>query len=132
MKVKFPQKFFRFACVGGIATAVQYCILTALVIFSHLDPVWASGIGFTASSLINYLLNYRFTFNSTKSHTKTAPIFIFLSLSGLSINTATMWALTQLENIHFLLAQIVSTGVVLIFNFWGNSKWTFYELTPKS
>lgn len=117
-------RFVRFALVGGVATAIQYALLIALVRKAGLPPTPASSIGFAASAAINYLLNYHFTFRSRRPHGTAAAKFGLLAATGLLINAAIMHLLTS-AGCNYLLAQACATGLVLLWNFIGNSLWTF-------
>lgn len=117
-------RFIRFTAVGGFATAIQYVLLIALVRGAGMAPTPASSIGFVLSAVVNYLLNYRFTFQSSRPHGPAATKFALLAGTGLLINAAIMHVLTGM-GVHYLLAQLCATGVVLFWNFIGNSLWTF-------
>jgi putative flippase GtrA len=128
------EKFVRFVIVGAAATGIQYVILFMLVHWGMLDPVLASSIGFLVSSFANYFMNYHFTFRSTQRHGLTLMKFMTLAGIGLSLNSVVMRTLTQM-GLHYLLAQVCATGVVLLSNFVGNSLWTFRPVetgTPDS
>lgn len=118
------SRFMRFAVVGGIATAIQYAILILLVRGFGMAPTAASSIGFALSAVANYLLNYRFTFDSDRPHGPAAAKFGLLAATGLLINAVIMHLLVA-AGVHYLLAQVCATGVVLFWNFVGNSLWTF-------
>jgi len=117
-------RFVRFAAVGGIATAIQYALLILLVRGFGMPPTPASSIGFVLSAGVNYLLNYRFTFQSDRPHGPAAVKFAILAGTGLLINAAIMRSMIGL-GINYLIAQVCATGVVLCWNFIGNSLWTF-------
>jgi putative flippase GtrA len=117
-------RLIRFTAVGGIATAIQYALLIALVRGFGMAPTPASSIGFVLSAGVNYLLNYRFTFRSNRPHGPAATKFALLAGTGLLINAAIMHVLTGM-GVHYLIAQVCATGVVLFWNFIGNSLWTF-------
>lgn len=117
-------RFVRFTIVGGIATAIQYVILVLLVRAFGVAPTPASSVGFVLSAAVNYLLNYRFTFQSNRPHGPAAAKFGLLAGTGLLINAGIMHWLTG-AGLHYLLAQVCATGVVLVWNFTGNSLWTF-------
>jgi putative flippase GtrA len=117
-------RFGRFVLVGGVATVVQYALLIALVRFVGADPVWASTAGFLVSAVVNYLGNYHYTFRSRRDHGGALLRFAILAGVGLLLNAALMRALV-LAGWHYLLAQIVVTALVLLWNFIGNSVWTF-------
>ena len=117
-------RFVRFAAVGAIATAIQYGLLILFVRAFGMAPTPASSIGFALSAAVNYLLNYRFTFHSDRPHGPAAAKFGLLAGTGLLINAAIMCVLI-VAGVHYLIAQLCATGVVLFWNFMGNTVWTF-------
>jgi putative flippase GtrA len=117
-------RFVRFAAVGGIATAIQYALLVLLVSGWGMAPTPASSIGFALSAIVNYILNYRYTFRSNRAHGPAAAKFGALAGAGLLINAAIMHRVVA-AGVPYLLAQVCATAVVLFWNFIGNSLWTF-------
>jgi putative flippase GtrA len=117
-------RFLRFAAVGGVATAIQYVLLILLVRGFGMAPTPASSIGFVLSAAVNYRLNYRFTFQSRAPHAPAIAKFGLLAGAGLLINAAIMHLMVA-AGVHYLLAQVCATAVVLFWNFIGNSIWTF-------
>jgi putative flippase GtrA len=122
-------RFVRFALVGSVATGIQYLILIALVRGAKANPTWASSIGFVASAAVNYLLNYHYTFRSNRPHGPAAVKFALLAGVGLLLNSAIVQVLVG-AGWHYLLAQICATAVLLLWNFVGNSIWTFRLTDP--
>ena len=123
--MKFLAQFSRFLVIGGLATAIQYGVLIALVQLLDFDPVIASATGFVISALANYALNRRYTFRSSQGHQTAAPRFAIVATSGLLLNTLLMWVIGTMLKQHYLLAQILATGAVLAWNFWLHRHWTF-------
>ena len=115
--------FIFFALVGSIGTLAHYAVLYSLVEWQSLSPVAASGCGSIAGLLVNYALNFKFTFASRQSHARTFPKFAAIALLGMMLNLAFMGWLTQ--NLYYLYAQLLSTLLVLIWNFLANTFWTF-------
>ncbi len=118
------SRFVRFVLVGGIATAIQYALLVLLVRGFGIAPTPASSVGFALSAVVNYLLNYRYTFRSHRPHVPAMAKFGLLAAVGLLINAAIMYLMVA-AGAHYLIAQVCATGVVLFWNFIGNSFWTF-------
>jgi len=118
-------KFVSFAGVGAIGTTGHYLLLVSLVSGLGVDPVLGSCAGFVLGALINYWLNYRYTFRSDRRHSVTLPRFLTVALMGFLINSAIMFVLTGPAALHYIFAQVVATGVVLIFGFAMNLLWTF-------
>ncbi|MDH5512964.1 MAG: GtrA family protein [Gammaproteobacteria bacterium] len=118
-------QFLRFAMVGGIATAIHFLILITLVRGADMNAVWASALGFTFSAICNYYLNYRFTFRSNTAHRHAVMKFVAVACVGLALNSLTMLIATEYLGTHYLLAQVIATGLVLLWSFSGNRWWTF-------
>ena len=118
-------RFSRFLVVGGTATAFQYIVLIACVRALSLAPVVASAIGFALSSVLNYYLNYRLTFRSSRAHVSALPRFLLIAGIGLIANSVSMWLLTKSAHLGYLLSQVLTTALVLIWNYTANRKWTF-------
>jgi putative flippase GtrA len=117
-------RFVRYLAVGGIATVIQYILLVLLVRAFRMAPTLASTIGFALSAIVNYLLNYHFTFESDRPHGPAAAKFAVLAASGLIINAVMMHLLVN-AGVRYLLAQVCATAVVLFWGFIGNTIWTF-------
>jgi putative flippase GtrA len=129
--VKLAAQFTMFSAVGGVAAIGHYGTLIALSELAGASPVPASLAGFVVGGIISYLLNYRFTFRSTKQHREALAKFLVVAAMGFVLNGATMWLLTDRANLHYLPAQLIATGLVLIWTFSCNRIWTFREKTTK-
>lgn len=121
------KQFGLFALVGLAGTAGHYAVLFGLVEQVGVGAVAASGWGALTGLLINYLLNYGLTFNSGQPHWRAFPKFAFIAGLGLGLNLLLMALLIQRLGLYYLLAQVLATGVVLLWNFIGNRWWTFHE-----
>lgn len=114
-----------FIGVGAAATLVQYGILVFSVEILGLKPYLGSSIGFAISAVLNYWLNYHFTFRSQNSHVGAAMRFALVAVAGLLLNALAMVLLGRVPGLPYVAAQIIATVAVLAWNFLGNSLWTF-------
>jgi putative flippase GtrA len=119
-----PQ-FVRYAGAGAIGTAAHYAVLIALVQLAGIAAVAASTAGAVAGALVNYGLNYRFTFASDKAHVHALPRFAAVALGGIALNALVMAAVLAVFGPHYLVAQVVATGAVLVAGYVANRAWTF-------
>lgn len=119
------RQFLLFTGVGAIGTLFHYLTLVTLVHSGGLSPLYASTAGFCVGACVNYVLNYNYTFNSNKKHSETLVKFMLVALIGLAINALIMYIGTEWLQIHYILVQIVATGIVLLSNFSFNKLWTF-------
>ena len=129
--MKLAHQFTMFSAVGGVAAVGHYGTLIALSELADAAPVPASLAGFIVGGVISYLLNYRFTFRSTKQHREAVTKFLAVATTGFVLNGLFMWGLTGPANLHYLPAQLVATGLVLIWTFSCNRFWTFRDKTTK-
>ena len=121
------RQFIKFSGVGLIGTAVQYTALLLLVQIAGIYPVVASTIGFVMGAFVNYYLNYIYTFKSNKLHIEAMPKFFSVAAVGLFLNGVIMQLLIKYLSFQYILAQLVATGLVLLWNFGANRMWTFIE-----
>ena len=126
-KIAVLRQFLRFAGAGAIGTAVQYVILIVLVQLAWSGAVAASFICFVCGALVNYFLSHRYVFNSNLPHREAVFKFFVVAVVGLGINTMIMAAGVHKLDLHYLLVQVIATGLVLLWNFAGNKLWTFRE-----
>lgn len=122
---KTIKQFVFYTAVGGIGTGGHYLTLVALVESGFLTAVLASVTGFTVGAIINYVLHYWFTFNSNKAHREAMGKFFTVAILGAIINTTLMHIGVNVIQMHYLVCQIISTGIVLVWNFILNKVWTF-------
>lgn len=125
-------QFLMFAGIGAVGTLGHYTTLIVLVQFWMVDPVFASSFGFVVGAIINYILNYRFTFNSNKRHREALAKFLTVAVIGAGINGIIMYAGVENTHINYLIVQLFATAVVLLWNFMVNKIWTFAENTPQN
>src|SRR5690348_12658693 len=105
------RQFSKFLGVGAVATSAQYIALLVLVQSFGVWATVASDIGLLLGALVSYLLNRRFTFNSTLAHSRAIAKFAIVASVGLLLNTLIFAAALNL-GLHYLLAQVAATGIV--------------------
>ncbi|WP_296942727.1 GtrA family protein [uncultured Massilia sp.] len=117
-------QFAKFAAVGGLGTGLHYLVLVVLVTLLHVAPGRAAFAGAAAGACLVYLLNRRYTFASDADHRRTLPRFVALAVAGALLNGLLVGLLSG-AGLHFLLAQVVATAVVLVINFIVSKTWIF-------
>jgi len=121
------RHFLLFAALGAVGTGAQYAVLIGLVSGLGVGPVLGSTAGFLAGGLTNYTLNRSIAFRSSKPHRETAPKFFTIAGVGLILNAVFMALLTHQVGAPYLLAQIISTSILLVWHYAANALWTFRE-----
>ncbi|WP_229205812.1 GtrA family protein [Duganella sp. Leaf126] len=118
-------QFLRFTLVGASGTAVQYLSLWIGVERFGADAAIASGTGYVLGSVVNYVLNYFFTFASRAPQWRAASRYFALLGVGWCWNALLMLALVHGAGWHYWPAQLLASAVVLLWNFCGSRWWAF-------
>ncbi|MEZ2354076.1 GtrA family protein [Caballeronia sp. RCC_10] len=119
------RRFVAYGAVGAAGTLAQYAMLVALVRWAGMPPPTASMAGAVLGAVVNYVLNHRFTFGQSASHRQALPRFLAVAGLGVMVNGGAMTVLVDHVGLHYLLAQLVATGFVLLLTFVLNSCWSF-------
>jgi putative flippase GtrA len=123
------NQFFVFSIIGAVGTAGHYATLITLVELLSQPAVLASTLGFVVGALINYILNYHITFQSDKPHRQALLQFLLIAVIGGMMNTALMYLGVELLQLYYIIAQILATGIVLVWNFLASKHWAFKTAT---
>jgi putative flippase GtrA len=126
------RRFARFCLIGGTVTALHYGLLVVLVEGLQANPTASSTAGYVVMSLLNYRLNYTYTFRSDVPHQRVLPRFAMVAISGMALNGTAMYLLNHLAGLYYLVAQVAATGITLVWNFAANHFWSFQPETRAS
>lgn len=119
-----------FAGVGVIAAVAHYGVLVGLVELAGQRPVPATLAGYVAGGLVSYGLNRRHTYASTRPHGEATWRFAVVAAVGFGLTWAAMHGLTVSLGVPYLPAQVLTTGLVLVWSFVAHKIWTFREAPP--
>ncbi|MBR3161661.1 MAG: GtrA family protein [Bacilli bacterium] len=113
------KQLLKFGIVGGIAFLIDFFVLYFCTDILNIHYLISSIISFTVSVIFNYILSVKWVFNvnNDNSKKKNFIVFIVLSIIGLLINELIMYIMVDKFKIYYMLSKIVSTIVVMIFNF---------------
>ena len=114
-----------FVIVGVLAAAAHYGALIALVEMFGWAPVPATLIGYLCGGVASYALNRRHTFKSDRTHREAIWRFVAVAATGFLATWGLMTIFVEKAEIPYILAQVVTTGIVMLWSFLGNKLWTF-------
>lgn len=122
LKPKHEKLFiqlFKFVIVGGTAFVIDFVFLYVFREFCHFPVLVSNTLAFCISVIYNYIASVKWVFdvNKEKDARKQFIVFIVFSVIGLLINDLIMWVSVDFLNIYYLLAKIIATAVVMVFNF---------------
>lgn len=112
------RDFLRFAAVGAVATAAHYTVLLTLAELAGMNPVAATVCGFCVGAVVSYTLNRIYTFAVRPAYGRGLAKFFLVVGVGAVLNAAIV-AFFISFGLHYMIAQVIATGVVLIWNFAG-------------
>ena len=121
---KLISQFMRFGIVGAIAFVIDFGLTVGLTELFSLHYLISATIGFSISVIFNYIASMRFVFTHKEDMSKTREfiIFLVLTLIGLGINNALMYSCVEWIHIHYIVAKIIATAVVMLWNFITRKK----------
>ncbi len=122
-------QFLRYAGVGSIAAASHYATLIFLVEVETVDPVLGAVVGFMVGGIVSYILNRRFTFSTYRDHRDAVPRFTLIAFVAFLMTGGLMHVLHEMLGLHYFLAQLIITAIVMIWTFAANRFWTFADAT---
>ena len=127
------RQFVSFFGVGVLAAVVHYGVLIGLVEAWRIDPVSATLAGYVAGGVVSYTLNRRLTYRSGRPHAEATWRFALVAFVGFLLTWGLMSFFGWLAGTRFALkrvyipAQLVTTGIVLIWSFSAHKLWTFRQ-----
>lgn len=119
------RQFARFVAVGLCAVAAHYSAMAALMALAGWSATAASALGFAVGAVVSYGLNRRYTFESDRAHHAAAPRHALTVGSGWVLNTAGVALLQGPLGWPIWVAQVISTGGVLVWHFALSRWWVF-------
>lgn len=121
-------QFLRFSAVGTANFFLDYLVyigLTRGFVFWGGHIIMAATVSFIAAVISSFFLNTFWTFRGASAgwHRR-AGKFLAVAVGGLALNALILFSLTEL-GIYDLVAKLVATAMVLVWNFQLQKKWTF-------
>ena len=112
-------KIIKFIIVGGIATIIDWVIYYLLYNFLNFNPLVANIVSFSISLIYNFILSIRWVFDIDESKNKKTIFikFVIYSVIGLLISELLLYIFIEQAHINMMLSKIISTAIVMIFNF---------------
>jgi len=112
------SEMLRFAVAGGSSFVADYILLYICTEWFGFHYLHSAAISFTVSVLINYWLCVIFVFTGAGKQTgRQAALFIGSSIVGLGINQVCMWLFVEKIGLHYMVAKIGATFIVMFWNY---------------
>lgn len=128
------KKIIKFGLVGASGIVVNTAILYGLTEYLGLYYMISSVFAIEAAIITNFILNDTWTFDgANKSHMekrwKRFVSFQVVSVCGVIINLAVLFALTEFAGIYYIVSNIAGIFIAFIWNFLVNRHFTWKNKT---
>ncbi|QOR68107.1 GtrA family protein [Cytobacillus suaedae] len=118
------KKFMKYSLVGLLCVAIYFLSMFIFVEQVNIEPVLASTISFIIMTLFSYILNKRYTFGGTYSHTQFVKFMVVASI-GFVLNVGIMYMIVSILVLHYLIGELFTVLIIPAVNFLLNNYWTF-------
>ena len=120
-------KIVRFIISGTISAIGNLCILFVLVDFFHLFYLSASIISFICSIGLGFVLQKFWTFRDNALDGVHFQVFryVIIAVLNLAINTGLMYLLVSILGLWYMIAQIVTAGIIAFWSYAGYKTFVF-------
>ena len=119
-------KFMKFCLVGFSGMLVDFGATWLCKEKFKWNKYVSNSIGFVLAATNNYIWNRWWTFQSDNAN---IPIeygkFLVISVIGLGLNNLVIYLLHEKLKWNFYLAKLIAVGVVTVWNFTMNYRFTF-------
>ncbi len=119
------NSLLKYSIVGTSGTFVDLFFLYILVDILSYPVIFSATISFVLAATSNFFFNQAWTFRSEKQHPFAYIKFMTISLIGLCFTVLLMYGFHTVLMIWYILAKIMTSAVVLLWNYYANKNWTF-------
>lgn len=120
----------RFGIVGIIATGVHIGLFVFFIEILVITPVWANIFAYTFAFIVGFIGHFLWTFklHTRKQYRAWKPAllkFMVVSLFGLLLNTASVFIVVNILNLHYLYAVLVMVTAIPAIVFLLSKLWVY-------
>jgi len=122
------KQFLKFCIVGASSAVINFSILFIFTRFVGVWYIYSSVLAYLLSAVFNFSANKFWTFRNKeggKMIFDQTIKFLIVMVTGLLINTAILFALTEIQGFDYRVSWVFATGVVAVWNYSFNRFWTF-------
>lgn len=118
--------FLIYLIMGGLATIVDWGAFAIFAYAFNWHYTISVTLSFTLGSMTNFSLNKYFNFkNKYKKVHYQFLVYLLVAIIGLGITISIMFLCINFSEISKMVARIIATAIVLIYNFLGHKYITF-------
>lgn len=121
----------KYSMVGLSGTAIDILMLYVLVHFMSINVILAASVSFIFAATNNFIFNNSWTFKKLENEYRYQSNyfkylkFIFVSVVGLIFTIIFMFIFNKILFVWYIFSKILTSLVVLLWNYYVNKNWTF-------
>jgi dolichyl-phosphate beta-glucosyltransferase len=120
------RTFIKYCVVGSLVTGVDFAVFVLCFYQFRFGSVAAKLVAFTGAVTVSYLLNRTWTFrNRNRKVAQQVSKFLTVSVVGAVLSSIGIYIQIDVLTVHPLIANGITSGLVLTWNFLANKHWTF-------
>jgi len=119
------RSFTMYVVSGFASVATHYAFAIFAVEVLGWRALLATSAGFMVGAITKYLMNYFLAFASDAPHLKAIPRFAVMLLILFAANGAIFWTLHEHYALHYMVAQVITTAVLVPVGYLVNRWWVF-------
>jgi putative flippase GtrA len=127
--MKSIRQGLAFIVSGGTATLINIAVLYALTEYGGFHYIVSAVVAFGVAFCFSFSLQKFWTFRNRRIdvlHVQ-APLYLFVSLLGLLLNTGLLFVCVEVLHFWYVGAEILVAGLVAIVTFFAYKKFVFAE-----
>jgi putative flippase GtrA len=118
----------KFLIAGFLSTCTQYISFFLFLSIFNINVLVATSIAYIFGSIISYIVNYYFTFNSNVSHYKSLLSFYIMVIFGGFCNASLMFIMINIFTFNLWASQIIVTAIIFVSNFFISKRFVFQRI----
>lgn len=120
------KKGFKFCVTGGLNTIIDLAVTTTLNSLLHVNINVAKPIGYLCGMANSFIMNKKWTFKTGNGTTKKELVkFVLVNACMLALSLLLINIFKTAFDANDIIANILSTGIVMIINFLVSNFWVF-------
>lgn len=114
-------QLLRYTIVGGLAFIIDFGMLIILTEIFNVNYLISALVGFTLGLIVNYFLSIKWVFNQRNIRKRSVEFLLFtlIGMVGLALNELSIWFLTEVVMLYYMLSKIITTVMVYMWNFFA-------------
>ena len=126
------SKLIKFLIVWVSSTLVEVWFLFVFVDFFEIPLFFWIILSFLLAVLNWFIWNKFWTFrDKSVKYKRQFTKFLFVSTGGLLLTLCFMYFFTSILSIHYIISKLLTSAIVVVWNFLLNKYWTFKIKTHK-